>query len=84
LDCRFESEGVETDTFLVLPPNSTETEKTLGRLVREKYQTDFFMLDKFPLEIRPFYTMPDPADEVSVQRGDKRKTLETFDFFIPN
>ncbi|WWC62427.1 aspartate-tRNA(Asn) ligase [Kwoniella dejecticola CBS 10117] len=41
---------------------STENEKFLGRLVREKYQTDYFILDKFPLAIRPFYTMPDPVD----------------------
>lgn len=41
---------------------STEQERVLGRLVREKYHTDFFMLDKFPLAIRPFYTMPDPKN----------------------
>ncbi|WVR06240.1 aspartate-tRNA(Asn) ligase [Kwoniella sp. DSM 27419] len=41
---------------------STENEKLLGRLVREKYKTDYFILDKFPLAIRPFYTMPDPVD----------------------
>jgi aspartyl-tRNA synthetase len=39
---------------------STEQERTLGRLVKEKYKTDFYVLDKFPLGIRPFYTMPDP------------------------
>ena len=39
----------------------TENERKLGVLVKEKYKTDFFMLDKFPLAIRPFYTMPDPA-----------------------
>lgn len=41
---------------------STENEKFLGKLVREKYNTDFYILDKFPLEIRPFYTMPDAED----------------------
>ncbi|GMM31908.1 aspartate--tRNA ligase [Martiniozyma asiatica (nom. inval.)] len=41
---------------------STENEKFLGKLVREKYKTDFFILDKFPLSVRPFYTMPDPED----------------------
>ena len=41
---------------------STENEKFLGKLVREKYDTDFFILDKFPLAVRPFYTMPDPED----------------------
>lgn len=37
-------------------------ELALGRVVKEKYGTDFFMLDKYPSEIRPFYTMPDPED----------------------
>lgn len=41
---------------------STPQEKLLGRLVKEKYGTDFFMMDKFPLSVRPFYTMPDPDD----------------------
>ncbi|XP_063727769.1 aspartate--tRNA ligase, cytoplasmic-like [Symsagittifera roscoffensis] len=39
---------------------STPDEKLLGRLVKHKYDTDFFILDKYPLEVRPFYTMPDP------------------------
>ncbi len=55
---------------------STETERTLGRLVREKYKTDFFILDKFPLCIRPFYTMPDAADSVS---ADDLLTYDDFD-----
>jgi len=41
---------------------NTENEKLLGRLVLDKYQTDFFVLDKFPLVVRPFYTMPDAHD----------------------
>jgi len=41
---------------------STPAEKLLGRLVRAKYDTDFFILDKFPLAVRPFYTMPDPSN----------------------
>lgn len=41
---------------------STENEKLLGKLVREKYDTDFYILDKFPLAIRPFYTMPCAED----------------------
>lgn len=40
---------------------STEMERTLGGLVREKYDTDFYILDKFPSGARPFYTMPDPT-----------------------
>lgn len=42
---------------------TTANEKLLGKLVKEKHHTDFFILDKFPLAVRPFYTMPDPADE---------------------
>ena len=45
---------------------STANEKFLGKLVREKYGTDFFMLDKYPLCVRPFYTMPDPNNPVSL------------------
>jgi aspartyl-tRNA synthetase len=28
------------------------------------YDTDYFIIDKFPMELRPFYTMPDPEDPV--------------------
>ncbi|VDK55200.1 unnamed protein product [Anisakis simplex] len=41
---------------------STPVEKFLGKLVKEKYHTDFYILDKYPLSVRPFYTMPDPKD----------------------
>ena len=49
--------GVEMDDDEDL---STPNEKLLGKLVKAKYDTDFYILDKFPLAIRPFYTMPDP------------------------
>lgn len=39
---------------------STPNEKFLGKLVKAKYHTDFYILDKFPIAVRPFYTMPDP------------------------
>ncbi len=39
---------------------NTENERRLGKLVREKYGTDLYALDKFPLDNRAFYTMPDP------------------------
>ncbi|KAH9944432.1 aspartate-tRNA ligase [Epithele typhae] len=45
--------------------NEIEThhnEKRLGRIVRAKYDTDYFIIDKFPMDLRPFYTMPDPDD----------------------
>lgn len=59
--------GIEMDDQEDL---STPNEKLLGRLVKAKYDTDFYILDKFPLAIRPFYTMPDPNNPVS--------------YFIPN
>ena len=40
----------------------TPTEKLLGSIVKEKYKTDFFILDKFPAKKRPFYTMVDPEN----------------------
>ena len=45
---------------------STPNEKFLGKLVKAKYGTDFYILDKYPLAIRPFYTMPDPNSTVSL------------------
>ncbi|KAF2021919.1 aspartyl-tRNA synthetase [Aaosphaeria arxii CBS 175.79] len=41
---------------------STPQEKKLGRLVLEKYGSDFYTLDQFPLAVRPAYTMPSPHD----------------------
>ena len=42
---------------------STPVEKKLGALVKERYKTDFYILDRYPLAVRPFYTMPDPHDK---------------------
>ncbi len=52
---------------------STPHEKALGKLVKEKYGTDFYMMDKYPLSVRPFYTMPDPNDP---------KLSNSYDVFI--
>jgi aspartyl-tRNA synthetase len=41
----------------------TENEKALGKLVKEKYNTDFYILYGYPKSARPFYTMPDPQDD---------------------
>ncbi|XP_032525159.2 aspartate--tRNA ligase, cytoplasmic [Danaus plexippus] len=49
---------------------STPDEKLLGRLVRSKYDTDFYILDKYPLAVRPFYTMPDPNNPRSSNSYD--------------
>lgn len=49
------------------PPNpdkdvSTRDEIRIGQLIKEKYQTDYYILDKFPATTRPFYTMPSPTN----------------------
>ena len=41
---------------------TTEAEKTLGRMVKERYGVDFYILDRYPLSVRPFYTMPHPEN----------------------
>lgn len=51
--------GIEIDYFDDL---STPNEKLLGKIVKAKYSTDFYVLDKYPLAVRPFYTMPDPLN----------------------
>lgn len=52
---------------------STPQEKALGALVRAKYKTDFYVLDKFPESARPFYAKVDPNDS---------KVTNAFDFFL--
>ncbi|XP_050421963.1 aspartate--tRNA ligase, cytoplasmic [Adelges cooleyi] len=49
---------------------STPNEKLLGRLIKAKYDTDFYILDKYPLVVRPFYTMPDPESKVASNSYD--------------
>ena len=41
---------------------STRDEKLLGAVMSRVKGIDFYVIDKFPAELRPFYTMPDPAD----------------------
>lgn len=52
---------------------NTTNEKLLGKIVKEVYDTDFFIIDKFPKAVRPFYTMPDPNDE---------RWSNSYDFFL--
>eukprot|EP00775_Hariotina_reticulata_P013281 gene13281-13412_t len=37
---------------------NTELERRLGKIVKDKYGTDFYILHRYPMAIRPFYTMP--------------------------
>ena len=48
-------------------------ELRLGELVKEKYGTDFFMLDRYPASVRPFYTMP---------CEDDKRYSNSYDMFI--
>ncbi|QKX56598.1 uncharacterized protein TRUGW13939_03703 [Talaromyces rugulosus] len=41
---------------------TTAMEKRLGQIIRDKYDTDFYVLDKFPMAVRPFYTKADPEN----------------------
>jgi aspartyl/asparaginyl-tRNA synthetase len=73
---------------------STSSEKALGKIIKEKYGTDYYIIDKFPLEIRPFYTMPDPSDPVRASSSfcllhspltsslPSQKLSNSYDFFM--
>ncbi|XP_071721253.1 aspartate--tRNA ligase 2, cytoplasmic-like [Rutidosis leptorrhynchoides] len=52
---------------------NTEMERTLGKLVEEKYGTEFFILHRYPLAVRPFYTMP---------CSDNKAYSNAFDVFL--
>lgn len=49
---------------------NTVNEKLLGKLVKERYGVDFFISDRFPSTVRPFYTMPCPDDPLFTNSYD--------------
>lgn len=51
----------------------TEEEKVLGQIVKEKYNTEFYIVHRYPATVRPFYTMPAADDE---------SLTNSFDVFI--
>lgn len=51
----------------------TRDEMQLGRLIKQVYGTDYYILDKFPASARPFYTMSDP---------DNPEITNSFDIFL--
>lgn len=61
------TEASETDDL------STPQEKTLGKIIHDKFNTDFYTIDKYPSSVRPFYTMPDPSNP---------KVSNSYDFFM--
>ncbi|KAF8110830.1 hypothetical protein N665_0078s0024 [Sinapis alba] len=62
--------GVEADPLGDL---NTEVERKLGQLVLEKYNTEFYILHRYPSAVRPFYTMP---------CADDSNYSNSFDVFI--
>ena len=58
LEARIDSVANHADTEDI----GTEDEKLLGEIVAEVHGQDFYIIDKFPSNVRPFYTMPDPVD----------------------
>ncbi|KAK3986119.1 aspartyl-tRNA synthetase [Cladorrhinum sp. PSN332] len=60
---------------------STPQEKALGEVVRSKFKTDFYVVDKFPETARLFYAkMGDAATPV----GGGVRVTNAFDFFARN
>jgi aspartyl-tRNA synthetase len=53
------AEGFEQNPLKDL---ETENEKALGKIVREMYDTDFFVVYNYPKEARPFYSMTNPTE----------------------
>ena len=51
----------------------TRDEIQLGKVIKEKLGTDYYVLDKFPTSARPFYAMPDPYNP---------KVTNSFDIFV--
>lgn len=51
----------------------TRDEIALGAVIKEKFKTDYYVLDKFPASARPFYAMPDP---------NNAKVTNSFDIFL--
>ncbi len=41
----------------------TEQETKLGQIIADKYNIDFYWVDRYPAAVRPFYTMLDPQDQ---------------------
>ncbi|KAK5250494.1 aspartate--tRNA ligase dps1 [Exophiala xenobiotica] len=63
-------DGSQQSEYEDLP---TRGERRLGELVKEKYNTDYYILDKFPTAARPFYTMLD---------SENGRVTNSFDFMV--
>nr|POE89969.1 aspartate--trna ligase, cytoplasmic [Quercus suber] len=73
-------DGLEIGDFDDL---STPDEKRLGALVLQKYGSDFYVLDQYPLAIRPFYTMPAAATQAAYDPAHPNVGYSnSYDFFM--
>jgi aspartyl-tRNA synthetase len=52
----------------------TSDEKLLGRVMKNKFDTDFYFIEKFPRAVRAFYTMPCPEEP--------EKWSNSYDMFV--
>ncbi|VWU50449.1 aspartate--tRNA ligase [Hepatocystis sp. ex Piliocolobus tephrosceles] len=52
---------------------STDMEKELGKIVKNLYKTDYYIIINFPSSLRPFYTMYDEKN---------KKISHSYDFFM--
>ncbi|KAJ3522527.1 hypothetical protein NM208_g12819 [Fusarium decemcellulare] len=57
----------------------TAQEKAVGAVVRAKYKTDFYVIDKFPETARPFYAK---VDDAGTTVGDGVRVTNAFDMFL--
>ena len=62
--------GIKQDPFSDL---TAESEKALGHIIKQRYDTDFYALYGYPVKSRPFYTMIDPNDS---------EYTNSYDFFM--
>ncbi|KAJ4477137.1 lysyl-tRNA synthetase [Lentinula aciculospora] len=63
---------------------STRAEIRLGELVKDKFHTDYYILDLFPKSARPFYTMPagtETQSKLNAMHPDSKLT-HSFDIFV--
>ncbi|KAI9697482.1 MAG: hypothetical protein M1820_007817 [Bogoriella megaspora] len=58
---------------------STPQEKLLGRLILKKHATDFYIIDQYPLAVRPFYAMPSAATSSAPLAA---QYSNSYDFFM--
>lgn len=54
---------------------NTADEKQIGKVIKEKYGIDLFVINNYPKECRPFYSMPG-------EPGNNPPTCKSYDFIL--